>query len=123
MLSNLGEMSLQQQEEHFKSEAAKWLSTGKLDLTLSIFLCNGRYEVAAYILPTKSVHALRLGFEALKALKGMLQLKANIASVLDKTWIWPLSRTIKNESTFCFGAHKQSQSGLVVEEGADVSSN
>ncbi len=36
------EMSLKQQEEYTKSEGTKWLSSGELDLMLSILLCNGR---------------------------------------------------------------------------------
>ena len=64
-----GEMSLHQREEHTKSEGTQWLSTGELDLTLSLLLCDGRYEDAAYILLTSGGHALRLGFEALKTLK------------------------------------------------------
>ncbi len=47
-----GEMTLQQREEHAKSEGTKWLSTGELDLMLSILLCDERYEDAAYIHPT-----------------------------------------------------------------------
>jgi hypothetical protein len=54
-------MTLQQQEELTKSEGTKWLSNGELNLMLSIFLCNGRYEDAAYILPTTDGQALRLG--------------------------------------------------------------
>jgi hypothetical protein len=62
-------MTLKRREEHTKSDGTKWISTGELDLMLSILLCNGRYEDAAFILPTKSGHALQLGFEALKMLK------------------------------------------------------
>jgi alpha-N-acetylglucosamine transferase len=71
---------------------------------LSILLCNGRNEVAAYILPTTDGYALRLGFEALKSLKAMLQLKADNESVLDEAKLEKLikdtlrldSATIKN---------------------------
>ena len=79
-----GKMTLKRREEHTKSDGTKWISTGELDLMLSILLCDGRYEDAAFILPTKSGHALQLGFEALKMLKAMLQLKADNAS-LDET--------------------------------------
>jgi hypothetical protein len=81
------EMSLQQQEEHSKSEGTKWLSSGELDLMPSILLCNGRYEDAAYLLPIKAGQAMRLGFEAHKTLKAMVELKADNESILDKaTW-------------------------------------
>ncbi len=61
-----GEMALKRREEHTKSGETKWISTGELDLMLSILLCDGRYEDAAFILPTKFGHALQLGFDALK---------------------------------------------------------
>ncbi len=95
-----GEMSLQQREEHTKSGGTKWLSTGELDLMLSILLCDGRYEDAAYILPTSNGHALRLGFEALKTLKAMLQLTADNESVLDKAKLEKLIKdTLRFDST------------------------
>jgi hypothetical protein len=95
-----GEMSLQQREEHTKSEETKWLSTGELDLMLSILLCDGRYEDATYILPTSDGQALRLGFEALKTLKPMLQLTADNESVLDKANLEKLIKdTLRIDST------------------------
>ncbi len=80
-----GEKTLKRREEHTKSGGTKWISTGELDLMLSILLCDGSYEDAAFILPTKFGHALQLGFDALKTLKAMLQLKADDASALDET--------------------------------------
>jgi hypothetical protein len=94
-----GEMSLQQQEKHIKSEGSKWLLTGELDLMLFILLCDGRYEDAAYIHPTTDGHEL-------KTLKSMLQLKADNESVLDKT---SLEKRIKDTLRFDSATIKNNQ--------------
>ena len=70
-----GEMEFERRKQHSEQHGKKWFSTGEVDLMLSILLCDGRYEDAAFILPVKWSDHLRTGCAALARYKAMLQLK------------------------------------------------
>jgi hypothetical protein len=55
-----GEMTLACRKQHSKDKGTKRLSTGEVNLMLSILLCDGRYEDAAFILPVHSGNSLKL---------------------------------------------------------------
>ena len=54
LLKRKGEITLARRKQHSKDKGTKWLSTGEVNLMLSILLCDGRYEDAALILPVYS---------------------------------------------------------------------
>ncbi len=76
-----GEMTLARRKQHSKVKVTKWLSTGEVNLMLSILLCDGRYEDAAFILPVYSSNTFKLGFAAHACYKALLQLEKDNASL------------------------------------------
>ena len=79
-----GEMLLSHRIKHTEMQGFEWFETGEIDLMLSILLCDGRYEDAAFILPVKFSTTLKIGCRAHEQYKAMLQLEKDNASMDEK---------------------------------------
>jgi hypothetical protein len=85
LLKNIGEMSLAQRKQHPPEKAGtEWFLTGELDLMLSILVCDGRYEDAAFILPVSFSNILKDGVFAHARYKALLKLERDNASMDEK---------------------------------------
>ncbi len=80
-LKNKGEMTLAQRKQHTEKAGSEWFSTGELDLMLSIFACDGRYEDAVFILPVSVSNILKDGVFAHAQYKALLKLEKDNASM------------------------------------------
>ena len=96
----------------------EWFETGEIDLMLSILLCDGRYEDAAFILPVKFSTTLKIGCRAHEQYKAMLQLEKDNASMDEKDCKALIKQLLGKESNE-IRDFQERQQNIVVNEIID----